>query len=334
MVGWHNNEITRKDMEDIYELTYKYQMLRQEEKYGDQGLPQPLPDRAYMELARVSAELSNRLAEMFDRMIEVYEDWIEHHTQGADEELAESIQEDIEYDIGHVKTYNDIVEVLESWWGETSAEKKLRDTIADQAYKNLETWRRYDAIEPEQQEYYNSLDFNRMTLEQLLEVPFVKEDQGFFGDVRDALLDRNDIYEIVNERLEAERESYYQETALGGAIDMLDKLRYEWEELPDGLDKDILLFQEALTTAHNNGSMAEYLITNRGYPDRDAVEFLHELSAGPHVDEWNRELSQMLGYPLGSRSAPTQEWYTMSHLRRAMLMLASLTQRPASLALS
>ena len=45
--------VTTQELEDIYELTYKLQMLEQEQALGDYGIPQTLPDPAYMEIHKM-----------------------------------------------------------------------------------------------------------------------------------------------------------------------------------------------------------------------------------------------------------------------------------------
>jgi hypothetical protein len=64
--------------------------------------------------------------------------------------------------------------------------------------------------------------------------------------------------------------------------------------------------------------MADHLLeTGKGR----GVQFLDLLSSGPKVEEWNKDLGKLLGYPPGSKSkeAPL-EWFDpddqMKHLQR------------------
>lgn len=93
------------------------------------------------------------------------------------------------------------------------------------------------------------------------------------------------------------------------------------------LDERIRTFQLALTTAHHHGSMVEHLL---GLRPRTGVEFLDELSAGPHVEEWDEELTKVLGHPPGSiRKEEPMQWFDPAAARleplRASVMLQLAT---------
>jgi len=73
---------------------------------------------------------------------------------------------------------------------------------------------------------------------------------------------------------------------------------------------------------HNNGSMAEYLLD-----DINAVDILDDLSSGENVDEWNQDLSRLLGYELGSRTSPKQEFFVpafVKHIKQALKLIADI----------
>lgn len=291
--------LSHRDLEDIYELTYKYQMLKQEAALGDYGLPTQLPDQAYIALERIKQDLSTKFSEALPIMQEVFSGWLEHHVEQAGQELFEGLWAEIQHSIRSATSYAELQNIFN--------EDELREAFV--------------GVDSRLEEYSTVQEMIDYT-----ETLGPVEESALFKGIKTYLAEHPELNEIVEERVAEQQEDYHSESAIAGVQDSLDDIEYA---MGADLDFQIEAFQKALTTAHNNGSMAEYLLS-----DPYAARFLSELSAGPHVDEWNAELSKLLGYPLGSRSAPTQEWYTMSHLRRAMLMLASLTQRPASLALS
>jgi len=58
----------------------------------------------------------------------------------------------------------------------------------------------------------------------------------------------------------------------------------------------IVLFQEGLTTAHHHGTMADHLL---GVAFGGGKELLDLLSNSPEAEEWDKELTQVLGHPPG-----------------------------------
>lgn len=68
-----------QDLEQIYELTYKYQILSQEAKRGDWGSPQVLNDSAQMALLKISDSLRRYLLSACKQMVEAFEEWVTEH---------------------------------------------------------------------------------------------------------------------------------------------------------------------------------------------------------------------------------------------------------------
>ena len=200
--------VTTQELEDIYELTYKLQMLEQEQALGDYGIPQTLPDPAYMEIHKMEGQLAALLESAKNNMVATYGDWLEDHFGYAMEQAREDVAE-----------FSD------------EPEDEDEDVVIERADQYLEDGAYYDV--------------------QIMQM----------------------------------------------------KLSDEWQGA--NLSDKIIMFQEALTTMHNNGSMAAYLLD-----DQNAVQILDDLSAGPEVPYWNRDLANLLGYEIGTRSAPRQEWFS------------------------
>ncbi len=66
-----------KDLEEIYELTYKYGWLSAIEREEGGWLP----DRAYMEKAKIEGEMLPKIDYALGEMIDAYEEWLSEHTE-------------------------------------------------------------------------------------------------------------------------------------------------------------------------------------------------------------------------------------------------------------
>lgn len=332
--GWRN-ELTQQDVAGIYELTYKYQMLKQEAALGDYGVPTILPDAAYMEFERIKGELSQKLEDAYGVFVRTYDSWIEHHQPGAEEDLSTSIYEHVMHELSLASDYPDLLNVF--------SEEELREVLAEEVKKHISWASKYEEL-PQDGTDYATLDPDSMTFAELTALPFTGEGtnrwrptpgdtllrpyqrSGFFNDLVSALESHPAIDDIVNDRMEVERDEFYSARQLTGVMAMLEALNDEWEKLPEGLDKDIELFQEALNVAHNNGSMAEYILEVGGQgPDRGAGEFLSDLSENPeHGEKWDKEISRLLGYPVRTRTIPKSDWFVSSRLKRVLQALAKV----------
>jgi len=352
--------LTTEDLEWIYELTYKHQMLSQEEKLGGDGLPQTLPDAAYMEKARIEQDLTSALDLAQQEMIETYQDWLEHHYEMNHETASETARE---------VEYNSLLDMDPQELAQRFDEQTVRTTIIEESAEYIRRQLMYDIeeegediayrkkpVEEEEDEYAERIKYldsfaSKNAQEYQKQMPFVEGPEwveqesktieeeltdrmralSIDDDLMDDALDqdrRNIIDELMNfveendlqELTDELTQDYLIETAYPNVEEMKLKLEDEW----DGSDfsKKIILFQEALTTAHNNGSMAEYLLDNR-----NAVALLDELSEGQDVEKWNQDLSKLLGYEMGSRMAPKQEWFVpafVKHLKQALKLMSDI----------
>lgn len=306
------DEITRQDITDIYELTYKYQMLKQEAALGGYGVPTILSDAAYMEFEKIKGELSQKLDTAYDRLTSVYRDWIYHHQAGAEEDLSNSTYDDVLEQISSASDYSDLLNIF--------SEDELREVLVKEVKEHISVASEYEDTD------YAALDPDSMTFAELTALPFVAPGgtyhQGFFDDLVSTLERHPAVDDIVNERMDADRYDFFNSSELASVMNMSDELENEWEKLPEGLDTDILLFQKALNIAHNNGSMAEYILEERGVPDREAKDFLSDLSENPeHAEKWDKEVSRLLGYPVRTRIVPKDDWFVSSRLKIAIQAL-------------
>lgn len=364
-------EITEAEMERIYELTYKYQMLKQELSMGDFGLPQPLEDKAYIEFHRVSQELEHALNETYEAIVDTYDSWINEHLPDNDEfentayrEIKETleqylIEDALEYVMGNDK--NAIADFLQKTLDEKFDELDEYDKFkyAGKDYKEYSRYTELEEKRKEDVEYYKTpgderldkyeerikyLDKFSKRMAQMIQrqMPFMEEEwaepeeegnielptifdlsydqliafieeEDLEEEVKDKIMEEHVSEEMVEEHVEGLKDEYFSETALGSVNDM--KERYEEDYPKADLDEKILLFQEALTTMHNNGEMAEYILKSK-----DSIEFLQALSNGKGLESWERDLTKTLGYPPGSRLAPKQEWFSSAMNRMSKVL--------------
>jgi len=325
--GRYGEGIATSDLENIYEWTYKLQMLEQEERLGDYGVPQLLPDKAYMEKAKIESQLEQKLNKVHDRMVEVYDDWIQDHEPVPSyfheqaREYWRSKRYEVQNGYNHIGDIADLFDdsavlgTIVEYLQEIMEEKNKKETAYDEWINYLDSLKAkkaqqrqfefMDEDEVELQEPQKPL--NEMTIEEIAELDLVKEN---LDTILDLIEEETYFDEYMDQQTEFEREEF--EDSLDSSFANVKRMQYaltEWDNLNTS-DK-IILFQEALTTMHNNGEMAEYLLN-----DTDAVDILTTLSEGHEVPEWDYELTKVLGYPLGSRSRPqTPEWFVPAALR-------------------
>ena len=331
--GRYGEGIPTSDLENVYEWTYKLQMLNQEEQLGDYGMPQILPDRAYMEKAKIESLLAEKLDEIHERMIEVYDDWIEGHEPDPSDYYDMALEYWREKRSEVEGGYSNIVEIAE-WFGEND----VYETVVEYLQEVLET-EGIEEIEDPYDAWIRYLDSIKERTAQQRQLEFMDEEEVGHPDPPKPLKDMTleeisnlDLYEEHEEAIldKIEQESYFdrvmeeqaeeemrmrEEDEPYGEVKSMRAAMDEWENL--SFNDRIILFQEALTTMHNNGEMAMYLLD-----DEDAVEILNQLSEGPDVPEWDYELSKTLGYPPGSRfQSQAPEWFVPAAINRIAYVL-------------
>lgn len=321
-------------LEEIYELTYKYQILKQEMELGDYGVPQTLPDRAYIAFHRIEGRLEEVTEECLDSAREVYRVWINEH-EPDDYELQDM-------------AYNNIREMLKNYeWGFASGRETLSDladsiiseedlreivfdfldidpydisdphdewmeylkTVSSKTAQNVEDQTEFEFMEtlPKMDVPSQYKELEKLTLEELENLlPDEKTRRELFEKIAEKVMENSE--DMIEEEMDRSKEEYEKDTALGTVQEVYEQLE-DYEQL--SLDEQITLFQYALTTCHNNGEMAEYIVSG-ATSVVDAIAILDKLSAGEKVEDWDNELSKLLGYEVGSRSAPKDEWYRFS----------------------
>lgn len=267
---------------EIYELTYKYQMLKLEMERGDYGLPSQLPDTAYLRFEQVKDRLSNKLDRIYPELIETYEHWLDsHHLDNIEEE-------DLIWDVYTRALYTRDL-VRDEW------PLNIDQFIGDIAYALDSDNNSILYLEDEFKKYISSIA-----------PPEVKHEIENASDQYIEYFDPKDIDLLVDKfmnevvyplAVKYGKEYYSEMEEVYNRIDNVYSRLLNWDSYD--LDEKILIFQEALTTAHHNGSMATWL-----FEDNNAVEFLDNLSA-MDTTKWDQELASWLGYEPGSRLTAT-----------------------------
>lgn len=317
-------ELDREVIEKIYEYTYKYGWLVAEERENAGWLP----DRAYMEKARIEQELTPWIDEGLDEMYHTYEEWLNEHLpdswvevmmgpggtiedafdvfayhwsqaesaqlsvpemeqaflvsawealggkdfflQDVDKEfLGPSFIEEYIYNISDLETR----EQLEAAWEEAQENYSPEEIAADFIYNNdLET-EFYKWLEDG---YYGSVDwfadsvYNVKSLDDMY--PQLADDPDFFALLYGVYLSN---FPGLENEIDGIQQAFEQIESVEGG-DIQDK---------------ILAFQIGLTTAHHHGTMADHLL---GVEAGEGKKILDEISSGPHVEQWNADLANVL----------------------------------------
>lgn len=327
--GRYGKGVTGEELAEIYELTYKLQMLEQEEKYGDYGVPSVLSDKAYIEKAKVEAQLEEKMDEVYEVMVSIYDGWIEGHRPSAEDfyddaweewsyfrEEIETGQRKIDAFLDPDKVYSSILDTLQKIIEEEGREEEFRESTYDKWQKYLES-KGTKRAQQKQLEFMDEEEvspigiqkpLDEMDLDEIMELPLYKENEEF---ILNTIEEQPYFMELIDSfaKMRLEMAEDEDDNSPYASVKIMREDMEEWDTLFVG-DK-IKLFQEALTVMHNNGEMAEYLLD-----DPDAGEILNRLSAGEHVEEWDRELSKLLGYPLGSKMVPKSDWYVPAFLKK------------------
>lgn len=250
-------------LERIYELTYKYGWLAAMER--DEGW---LPDRAYVEKAKIEGELEHVMPIALNEIATVYQWWLEFHT-------------------------------LDGW------KKEILASTPDRLLLSLSEWNipYWNAIVSDAIYESTSPEFQQENADALwdLQVGFFKGDHytkilAALGPTIMKLATETDLLDKIYP-------SYLKQ--MGGLELEIARVQSAYERVTGAASADvgeqIIAFQVGITTAHHSGEMADYII--EGGTVGEAKKILDNLSSGPQTAQWNKDLEQVLGIKIGSASA-------------------------------
>lgn len=255
-------KLTIAELERIYELTYKYGWLTTEER--QEGW---LPDAAYMEKARISGDLGPLLNTALDKIAGIYGWWLDNHTKDAWVETMQTAffqdPEDLQY----------LVINFDNWGEFTNAVYIITSEIGRSVPNTGEDLFTL-AIETDDNDIANIF----VMLEEYYDVILEKSDKilGKLYNLWAKAFGVAEAYPLV-------KRGYQDVTsAQGGSI-----------------DDRIVGFQIGLTTAHSTGTMADHLIEGAEIPGA-GKQVLDDLSSGPHLADWSKDLAGVLGHDPGA----------------------------------
>jgi hypothetical protein len=313
-------KLTKSELEEIYELTYKYGWLVaiEREKGGW------LPDKAYMEKARIEHELGPIIDYALDEMIETYDHWLYDHVKEtwleADQEEAETRTENplayiidlfVHWQIDPENVVRDVIlEYVsegmndEQWLLQNEDSTMLAEQygedfleyLANESLTEEEGIRYLDVAESSTEEIVQFIKDNDL-IEALVE--YIVEEQGWtlkeyldnhsFDELVHMYGPGVDVGVVLDEMYQLYLDKF---PGLEKEIENIGNTKEDLEEAQDGsLSDRIIAFQIGLTTAHHHGIMADHLLeTDQG----EGEKILDEISSGPKVKTWDRELRRVL----------------------------------------
>jgi hypothetical protein len=314
-------ELSEEELERLYELTYKYGWLVADERQHGGWLP----DRAYMEKAKIEDTLRTVTHDALQGIIDTYNDWLGFHTEegwiNSMREVAEdsmaalegalamwnlTIDEDLIFasvadDMGDPENFlyeNEDHESLRESYGEAFVDYLIdKGAISDNIAEKI------DAGEIDPEDYIGE---DRM--DELIE--WIVEVQGW--NIKDYLKEIYTVSDIMDNyphavlyNLDAILKDAYRQYldhfyGLEDEIEEIARVKDELEEALDeeDLNKQSIAFQLGLNTAHHHGTMADHLL---GVTEGTGEGILDNISSGPNLATWNKELAQVLGHPIEAK---------------------------------
>jgi hypothetical protein len=166
------------------------------------------------------------------------------------------------------------------WKWEDELKSVLRVAI-DTMYSVYEKWIEHHAtLDMVPGDYVN----NEVEAIIAKEYPEYKEDTHDYEMLYDELY--NEVYERVAEEIWSGTSEHFGNMPHANIADMRDELE---KGASGDVGQDMVLFQKALTIAHNNGSMAEHL----AHMTDITVDLLNQLTEGKFIPQWDAELKKI-----------------------------------------
>lgn len=323
-------ELDQDDLQDIYELTYKYGWIKAMERANDGWLP----DRAYMEKAKIEDILEGAIDYGLEEMLNAYADWLQFHER---EDWIEALKEHsitamlvIFADYWKLDLDDAIVETIVDYLGQGSdnPDRYFLYNEEDPTYlaetfgEGFIKWKADQATtEEEGQKYLTMLEeLSSQEIAEFVEqgqypskenygiweefIDYIIEEQGWslkewvegMGSTKDVIETfphaiENNIDYLLNIAYDKYLERF---PGLDKEIEGIRKMYDILQEVDQSssIDEKIITFQEGLTTAHHHGTMADHLL---GVQPGHGKQILDTISSGPNMKEWNKELESTLG---------------------------------------
>jgi len=329
-------EMSTDDLQIIYELTYKYGWLVAEER--QEGW---LPDKAYLEKAKIEGELNPWIDYGLGELEETYTDYIYNHTvdgwaerwmemyEGTDlETLLEGLKGWAKRGVSAVSEREIEQQFLESIFeivgddyredpyqalGPQFIETHIEEmTDVEDQEKMEEKWKEaqgaYSSPEEIAEDFIYQHDFDKEFQE------YVKDtDYGTVNWFLDMYSLSDALYQFPNL---VDNGPFYRNLffnsyvknfpGLEDTVEEVERVKSEIDSAKaSDISNKIITFQLGLNTAHQFGSMADHLLeTGTG----SGQKILDEISSGPNVARWDKDLEQIIGFKSPTEQIP--EYFT------------------------
>lgn len=298
-------------LKNIYELEYKYNMLRTRPFKG-------LDRRKENILSHLENKLNDIIERVKDPILEVFKNWLETHAltdprKWAEErckmsgEVGLSISEIMDSLIYEKARYSDV--------NSENAERVLLQEASNniEQYPSLKQLlyvynKDYIMNEKEEIENYDINEINEMygqnfsTREEALK--WIEE--SFSLDILDLgssvseiienymndILSEMFIIELYQNQVFPYWYRYWKERGIDETRASIEYI-YKGLKRSEDINDKIKYINLALNAYHQGGSMLENLCEYLGIDDRELEEALTELSAGKDVEKWNSELREI-----------------------------------------
>ena len=346
--------MTEDELQDIYELTYKYGWLVSEERQTGW-----LPDRAYLEKAKIEGSLGTWIDYGLEELGLTYNEWLDFHLpDGWTDSMMESFEG---------SDLNAIADQFKWWTNTPSAllsDTEIFDKIREAAWKALggedyfkqDMTNLYETFGPEfiemhigeisdvedqekMEEKWEEATSSYSDYEIAEQFIYENDLDSAFDEYMDAMgfggLDWfMNLYEIYNISAQfpqlVDDKDFYRELyhvylenfpGLEEEIDGIAQTNDEISNAEDGsLQDKIIAFQLGLTTAHHHGTMADHLLDVRM---GEGKIILDKISSGPNVDLWDKELAQIIGF---KSPEETQEYFVPESAKKVIAVLQTVLE--------
>jgi len=320
--------LSRPSLERIYYLTYMYGWIIAEERKVNPRATGPLEDKAYLYKHKIASELGPLLEDAMQTVIVVYGAWLSSHgaydpewdngkgigkvyyrgytsveyaynslkdrlhglrtsvppcdpTRDVSEHLHDRL---IAMHNRNLQWLKNKTRNLENDYSETLATKYYSSYgpagVQDHVLNPDEVW--YDLGTADNIERF--MQFAR--LQELDRIEHTPVDD--LMDQGTAFIDMSDMWAVATAVL--------TEAGMVRTVHKVSNALFDVDKNINGtVSEKIIAFQHALTTAHNTGPMAAYLLGMENEQER-AKEILDYLSSDAKTEKWHRELEKILGY--------------------------------------
>jgi hypothetical protein len=324
------------ELEKLYELTYIYTWLTSEMRY--EGW---LPDQANVVKHRIENELKSITNYGLDELKIAYDKWLEYHSKdGWIKQIRGFITENgVRQFMSNLALYGvDIMELMldilaKSMTVEETLDSFDRDTIYQFAVYYVYTVLIHEQGRKDVEEAIHQMDletdwvdYHELAKQYVLENNMGQDFYAWLNTYASDYDNRREMlrggvpgkYELLHRFKDKITDLILNDDEVGGTLydayfaqfpllqQLVPKIQDTYQQILNAkaskdIQEKIITFQLGLTTAHNSGTMADYLLfEEEEIEPGKGKEILDQISAGPKVDQWNDYITALIGKPIGA----------------------------------